>query len=79
MPTVVQDRYAEVKARFQQLFEAQHIQLNGQASHPYHQFRKEAMKRLENLDFPTRRDEEWKYTSVNRVLQPEYQLETAPC
>ncbi|MCB0581967.1 MAG: Fe-S cluster assembly protein SufD [Phaeodactylibacter sp.] len=77
MPTVVQDRYAEVKARFQQLFEAQHIQLNGQASHPYHQFRKEAMKRLENLDFPTRRDEEWKYTSVNRVLQPEYQLETA--
>ncbi|MCB0584033.1 MAG: Fe-S cluster assembly protein SufD [Phaeodactylibacter sp.] len=76
MPTVVQDRYAEVKARFQQLFEAQQIQLNGHASHPYHQFRKEAMKRLEGLNFPTRRDEEWKYTSVNRVLQPEYQLET---
>ncbi len=76
MPTVVQDRYAEVKARFQRLFEAQHIQLNGHASHPYHQFRAEAIKKLDGLSFPTRRDEEWKYTSVNRVLQPEYQLET---
>ena len=35
------------------------------------------MKRLEGLDFPTRRDEEWKYTSVNRLLQPAYQLEPA--
>ena len=77
MSTVVQeDRYAEVKARFQQLFEAHQAQLNGQASHPYHQFRAQAMKRMETLSFPTRRDEEWKYTSVNRVLQPEYQLET---
>ena len=75
MPTVVQDRYTDVKARFQQLFEAQQIQLNGQASHPYHQFRQEAMKRIEGMDFPTRRDEEWKYTSVNRLLQPAYQLE----
>lgn len=76
MPTVVQDRYAEAKASFQQLFEAHHAQLNGHAGHPCHQFRKEAMQRLEGLDFPTRRDEEWKYTSVNRLLQPEYQLDT---
>lgn len=76
MPTAVQDRYTDVKERFQHLFEAQHAQLNRQASHPYHQFRKEAMKRMEGLSFPSRRDEEWKYTSVNRLLQPEYQLGT---
>ena len=74
MPTVVQDRYAEVKQRFQTLFDIHLSQLNGHSSHPYHQFRAEAMKRLESLQFPTRRDEEWKYTSVNRILQMEYQL-----
>lgn len=41
--------------------------------HPLHRIRKTGMSRLEQQAFPTRRDEEWKYTSVNRVLQPEYQ------
>ncbi len=77
MSTVaVQDRYADVKQRFQELFEAQQVKLNGQRSQPYHQFRDKAIKQLDGLRFPTRRDEEWKYTSVNRVLQPDYQVGT---
>jgi Fe-S cluster assembly protein SufD len=72
MSNIVQDRFAEVKERFHQLFEAQELRLNGMKDHPLHRYRKEAIKRLDELNFPTRRDEEWKYTSVNRVIQPEY-------
>ena len=73
MTTIVQDRYTEVKDRFQQLFVQQEERLNGLKDQPLHNIRRKAMDRLKEQAFPTRRDEEWKYTSVNRVLQPEYQ------
>ena len=78
MSTIVQDRFAEAKARFQTLFEAGESQLNGHRDHPLHQFRRRAIHFLEGVNFPTRRDEEWKYTSVNRILQPEYTANEAP-
>ncbi len=57
---------------FQQLFASVEANLNGRTDHPLHQLRRAAINRLEALRFPTRRDEDWKYTSVARVIQPEY-------
>ena len=74
METIVQDKFAEVKTRFQNLFDLFENQLNGQRSQEIYAFRKKAIDRLPGLSFPTRRDEDWKYTSVNRILQLPLQL-----
>jgi Fe-S cluster assembly protein SufD len=73
MTTTVQDRYAEVKDRFQQLFIAQEARLNGHKQYPLHDIRQKAIQALHEQPFPTRRDEDWKYTSVNPLLQIAYQ------
>ena len=67
--TIVQDKYSETKDRFRALFNVFEGVLNGHRDHQLHDFRKAAIKRLDELDFPTRRDENWKYTSLNRLLQ----------
>lgn len=67
--TIVQDKYSEVKDRFRSLFNVYEGVLNGHRDHQLHNFRTAAIQRLDALDFPTRRDENWKYTSVNRLLQ----------
>lgn len=65
----VQDRYTEVKDRFRSLFSIYEGTLNGHRGDQLHAFRKAGIQRLDVLDFPTRRDENWKYTSLNKVLQ----------
>lgn len=65
----LQDRYAEVKDRFRSLFNVFEGALNGHRDHQLHDLRKAGIKRLDDLDFPTRRDENWKYTSLNKMLQ----------
>lgn len=66
---IAQDRYSEVKDRFRSLFNVFEHALNGQQDHQLHQFRKAGIQRLDDMEFPTRRDENWKYTSLNRLLQ----------
>ncbi|QTE21282.1 Fe-S cluster assembly protein SufD [Polaribacter cellanae] len=39
-----------------------------------HEIRSEALKNFENLGFPTRKLEAWKYTSLNSVLKQDYSL-----
>lgn len=65
----LQDRYAEVKDRFRSLFNVFEGALNGHRDDQLHAFRKAGIQQLDTLDFPTRRDENWKYTSLNRLLQ----------
>ncbi|MEM9919808.1 MAG: Fe-S cluster assembly protein SufD [Bacteroidota bacterium] len=72
MNTVAQDRFATTKAHFKQLFEQFEQGLNGQKAHPIHKLRRTAIQRLEDLQFPGRKNEDWKYTPVTRVLQPAY-------
>ena len=36
---------------------------------PVHDIRTEAIKHFENEGFPTKRQEAWKYTSLNSVLK----------
>lgn len=66
---IVQDRYSEVKDRFRSLFNVFEHALNGHRDNQLHQFRKAGIQRLDEMEFPTRRDENWKYTSINPLLQ----------
>ncbi|MBV6653498.1 MAG: Fe-S cluster assembly protein SufD [Mameliella sp.] len=69
--TLAQDRYAAEKQKFQTLFD-QHISADQSPAHPLDEYRQRAIGLVNQLDFPTRRWEEYKYTSVNRILQPDY-------
>jgi len=73
MSTITQqDKFAGAKAHLRSLFDLYENTLNGQKEQPIHRIRKTAIDRLAGLDFPTRKDENWKYTSVNRLLEPSY-------
>lgn len=43
--------------------------LNGGKENPIHQKRKEALSNFSRLEFPTIKDEEWKYTSIAPLLK----------
>ena len=43
-------------------------------SDPVHQIRLESLKTFEEKGFPSRRDEAWKYTSLNAMLRQNYAL-----
>ena len=58
---------------FHKLFTLWEQGLNGHKDHPLVQFRKQGYLELQNSSFPTRRDEDWKYTSLNRLLNVPYQ------
>ena len=61
-------------SRFLTLFGEFERSLNGQKENPAHQIRQKAIDRLKDLVFPTRRDEEYKYTSVTRIVTQDYDL-----
>ena len=73
MAITVQNKFSEVKQRFHRLFELFENHLNGQKTQEFHQSRKKAINRLDELEFPTRRNEEWKYTSVKPILNLAFQ------
>jgi Fe-S cluster assembly protein SufD len=43
--------------------------LNGESMSFLHERRKDALQALSNMEFPTNRNEEWKYTSVSPILK----------
>lgn len=49
-------------------------ELNGEAKTPVHKVRQEAFKVFEEKGFPTKRDEEWKYTNLKPILKHDYRL-----
>lgn len=48
--------------------------LNGESGQPIHKFRSEAIGRFAQLGFPTRSDEEWRFTNVNEIAQRHFRL-----
>ncbi len=72
MATITQDKFEAVKQQFHHLFSISEQNLNGHKDHPLFRLRKEAITQLQDLRFPTRRDEDWKYTALTRVFAPEY-------
>ncbi len=51
--------------------------LNGGSQSTLHGTRKQAIKQFSKLGFPTTRDEDWKYTSVDSLLAERFNLSTA--
>src|SRR5690554_5122647 len=41
---------------------------------PIHEVRNKAIKIFEEKGFPTRKEEAWKYTSINALLKPDYAI-----
>ncbi|MCF8241711.1 MAG: Fe-S cluster assembly protein SufD [Melioribacteraceae bacterium] len=53
-------------------FEKFESKLNGQSESFVHTIRKDAINRLNEMEFPTTRDEEWKYTNVAPLLKNDF-------
>lgn len=49
-------------------------ELNGQADTPIHEIRRDALKTFEELGFPTKRHEEWKYTNLKPILKHDFKI-----
>jgi Fe-S cluster assembly protein SufD len=46
--------------------------LNGESETRFHELRKSALAQFEGMNFPTLKDEEWKYTNVAPILKHEF-------
>jgi Fe-S cluster assembly protein SufD len=61
------------RKKFIELFQQYENSLNGQKEHAGHAIQRAAIQRFSNdLNFPNRRNEEWKYTNVTELLQTLY-------
>lgn len=59
----------DIKKYFINQFDEFEKSLNGERTSEFHQLRKSAINKFENLNFPTQRDEEWKYTNISSLLK----------
>ena len=48
------------------------FELDIDTSSTFHSIRTDAIKRFEKLGFPNRKLENWKYTSLNRIIKEDY-------
>jgi Fe-S cluster assembly protein SufD len=61
------------REKFIELFQQYENSLNGQKDYAGHAIQKTAIQRFSNdVNFPNRRNEDWKYTNVTKLLQPLY-------
>lgn len=58
---------ANTKEKYISEFKAFEASLNGQASTQLHGIRKQAIEKFEKLDFPTVKNEDWKYTNISAI------------
>ncbi len=58
--------------KFQRLYELQASQLNGRVDAEWRGLKERALERLLQKGFPTRKDEDWKYTSVTRMVNQSF-------
>jgi Fe-S cluster assembly protein SufD len=50
--------------------------LNGESKTPFHKLRKNAISKFEEFDFPTIKNEEWKYTNIAPLLKYNFKQAT---
>lgn len=66
----------QLKDKLESSFIVFENELNGQSKSPIHKIRQEAFKTFEEKGFPTKKDEEWRYTNLRPVLKPDYRIFT---
>ncbi|MBL7993816.1 Fe-S cluster assembly protein SufD [bacterium] len=67
---------SDKKAWYQKQFNSFEEGLNGQKSLPIHDLRKQALEQFLTLDFPNSKNEDWKYTNIEPILN--HTFETSP-
>jgi Fe-S cluster assembly protein SufD len=72
MSNIHQGQISEYMERFINMFQLYDSGLNGHRSEPISVLRKEGFEQLTKEDFPTRRDEDWKYTSVTPIVNQKF-------
>jgi len=77
MSIISKDRDSNTKQWMKSLFETYEASLNGQKDHPIAAFRKTAFDQLMTEEFPTRKDEDWKYTNVSPIVREAYKFGTS--
>lgn len=78
MSAILQDQDTPTKGWYKQLFQTYRQGLNGHSEHPLAHFRMTAYQQLEEQAFPTRRDEDWKYSGapIARMMENRFQEAT---
>lgn len=59
----------DIKQYFINQFDEFEKSLNGEKTSEFHQLRKSAISNFQGLNFPTQKDEEWKYTNISPLLK----------
>jgi Fe-S cluster assembly protein SufD len=67
----------EKKNWYQKQFRAFEEGLNGQRNSPIHDLRKQALEQFMAIEFPTAKNEDWKYTNIEPVLSQSFETVNA--
>src|SRR4030095_7423640 len=51
--------------------------LNGSSGNPMHLLQKKSFEDLKRVQFPDKKHEDWRYTSVQKLIAPKYKLATS--
>ncbi len=62
----------DLKTKLLTDFHARESLMNGEAASPFHQKKRAAISRFEELGFPTPKNEEWKYSNVKDLISESY-------
>ena len=73
MAILAKNKISEAVERYRTLFDLKEQSLNGQKNHHWQSIRHRAMEQLEAMDFPDRKDEDYKYTNVRKIIKQAYQ------
>ena len=68
------DKYKNIKESFLNNFKDFENHLNGESNTDFHKIRQDAIKNFSELDFPDRKNEEWRYTNISPLLQQNFSL-----
>ncbi len=62
----------DIKEKFVKDFELFESKLNGESKSYLHSLRKSALEKFKTTEFPTLKDEEWRYTNIKPILETEF-------
>ena len=72
MSNIQQGQVSEYMEKFINMFQMYDSGLNGHRNEPISVLRRKGFELLTQEDFPTRRDEDWKYTSVTPIINKKF-------
>jgi Fe-S cluster assembly protein SufD len=64
----------KILAHLEEVFLDMETKLNGSTGSSLHTFQRHSLNTLKQVQFPDRKHEDWKYTSVQKLITPAYQL-----